>query len=194
MLLRFNVKKVLEWGTRALLEPINCPKYSRWLVRKGSLTRVVNATSIRDELMKKIAILSVLAAILAFATPSFAGVYMGTNAAMPEKMHPMGCDDDSDCPCQSHHDIEHAHTHHAITVTLYEGSLKGNIERIIKAEHWKKLVWKLPYDYQWVGKTDFTGETVEGVIAQLLKHYPLQAVFYKANQVVEIVPRYQYNV
>lgn len=144
--------------------------------------------------MKKIAMISVLLAALLNTAPSIGGVYMGTNAAMPEKMQPMGCDEQSGWPCQTPTDVIPGQRSFVVKVTVYEGSLRANIERIVKAGRWKKLVWKLPYDYQWVGKADFSGESVEAVIAQLLKHYPLQAVFYKANQVVEIVPRYQYNV
>mgnify|MGYP007059540172 CR=1 FL=1 len=143
--------------------------------------------------MNKTAILGALVCTLGLTTPCLGGVYMGTNAAMPEKMQPAGCDDSTEWPCHTN-DAATAQSSKAFTVTVYEGSLKANVERIVRAGRWKKLVWKLPYDYQWVGKTEFTGDSVEGVIGQLLKHYPLQAVFYKANQVVEIVPRYQYNV
>lgn len=164
-------------------------------VRMGSSTHVAcNGAYTRDDVMKKVATLSVLMASLAAAAPSVAGVYMGTNASMPETMQPVGCDEKSGWPCQTPADVMPGKRANMFKVTVYEGSLKANVDRIVKAGRWKKLVWKLPYDYQWVGKADFTGDSVETVIAQLLKHYPLQAVFYKANQVVEIVPRYQYNV
>ncbi len=66
------------------------------------------------------------------------------------------------------------------------GSLKENIERIMKRYHWR-VVWKAPYDYNFDGRV--TGSSLPNVIQKLLQPFPLQAVMYMSNRTVAIVPR-----
>lgn len=66
------------------------------------------------------------------------------------------------------------------------GSLKENLERIMDRYHWK-VVWKVPYDYNLDGR--FTGSSLPNVIEQLLQPFPLQAVLYKSNRTMIVVPR-----
>lgn len=66
------------------------------------------------------------------------------------------------------------------------GSLKDNIERIMKRYNWK-VVWKAPYDYNFDGKV--TGSSLPNVIQRLLQPFPLQAVMYMSNRTLAVVPR-----
>lgn len=66
------------------------------------------------------------------------------------------------------------------------GSLKDNLERIMKRYNWK-VVWKAPYDYNFDGKV--TGSSLPNVIQTLLQPFPLQAVMYMSNRTVAVVPR-----
>lgn len=75
------------------------------------------------------------------------------------------------------------------TYTIHDGSLKRNIERIVRLAKWGKVVWALPYDYRWVGKSEITGDSTQDVLQKLLAGYPLQAVFYEQNHIVQIKPR-----
>jgi len=68
------------------------------------------------------------------------------------------------------------------------GSLKDNLERIMKRYHWK-VVWKAPYDYKFDGKV--TGSSLPNVVQKLLKPFPLQAVMYMSNRTVAVLPREQ---
>lgn len=76
-----------------------------------------------------------------------------------------------------------------LVVTVREGSLKENIERIVKQAGWGTPVWKPPFDYNWVGNVTISANDIQGILTKLLEPYPLQAVFYEANHVVAIVPR-----
>lgn len=72
---------------------------------------------------------------------------------------------------------------------LYSGSLKENVTRIAHQYGWNKVIWSLPHDYQWVGDTRVTADSVSGLFGKFLANYPLQAVFYKGNHVLLIQPR-----
>ncbi len=72
---------------------------------------------------------------------------------------------------------------------LYSGSLKENVTRIANQYGWTKVVWSLPHDYQWVGDTHVTADSMSGLFGKFLANYPLQAVFYKGNHVLLIQPR-----
>ena len=76
-----------------------------------------------------------------------------------------------------------------IVVQVNEGSLKSNIERIMKEAGWEVTIWKVPFDYKWIGNVTITANDVQGIITKLIEPYPLQAVFYNANHVVAISPR-----
>lgn len=124
---------------------------------------------------------------------AMAGVYMGTGAAVPKDMQPMGCERSEDPACLATSSNADAYAP-VVKVEIYEGSLKDNVERIVKLDGWKKVIWSLPYDYKWIGNTEITADSIEGVITQLLEPYPIQAVFYRTNQVVSILPREKFNV
>lgn len=66
------------------------------------------------------------------------------------------------------------------------GSLKENLERIMRRYHWK-VVWKAPYDYNFDGRV--TGNSLPNVIQKVLQPFPLQAVMYMSNRTVAVVPR-----
>jgi hypothetical protein len=66
------------------------------------------------------------------------------------------------------------------------GSIKDNIERIMKRYHWR-VVWKAPFDYNFDGKV--TGSSLPNVIQKLLQPFPLQAVMYMSNRTIAVVPR-----
>ncbi len=66
------------------------------------------------------------------------------------------------------------------------GSLKDNIERIMRRYHWR-VVWKAPFDYNFDGRV--TGSSLPNVIQKLLQPFPLQAVMYMSNRTVAVVPR-----
>lgn len=76
-----------------------------------------------------------------------------------------------------------------IMVEVHTGSLKANVERIVRECGWETTIWKMPYDYNWIGDVTITANDVQGALTKLLEGYPVQAVFYNANHVVAIVPR-----
>ena len=76
-----------------------------------------------------------------------------------------------------------------LTVQVYPGSLKENIERIAAHYGWHQVVWDAPQDFRWVGHAQIQGRTLAIVLSQLLNDYPLQAVFYQGNHVLYIHSR-----
>lgn len=78
--------------------------------------------------------------------------------------------------------------HFTTSATIKPGSMKANINRILQAHGWH-MVWDLPFDYNFVGSVKIRSVSIEGVMQKLLKSYPLQAVFYQGNHVVEIRSR-----
>lgn len=81
------------------------------------------------------------------------------------------------------------HHHEILTATLLSGSLKANVERIANEQGWPQVVWNVPYDYRWVGKTQIHANSLTGLLSQLLRNYPLQAVLYHGNHILAIYPR-----
>ena len=77
------------------------------------------------------------------------------------------------------------------SATVRNGSLKLNLVRIVKKAGWKHVIWNIPNDYNWFGTATIKGADLTDVLSQLLKDYPVQAVFYQANRVVVIRPRNQ---
>ncbi len=75
-----------------------------------------------------------------------------------------------------------------LSVTVYSGSLKENIERIATHYGWPQIVWDAP-DYNWIGQTRIEGPNLFSILRQLLTSYPLQAIFYQGNHVLLIHPR-----
>lgn len=76
-----------------------------------------------------------------------------------------------------------------IMVQVHTGSLKANVERIVRESGWNTTIWKMPYDYNWIGDVAITANDIQGALTKLLEGYPVQAIFYNANHVVAIVPR-----
>lgn len=76
-----------------------------------------------------------------------------------------------------------------VNATIFTGSLRSNIMRIAKQLGWPQVVWGVREDYQWVGTTKISGDDAMNIFAQLLKEYPVQAIFYKGNHVLVLIPR-----
>ncbi len=72
---------------------------------------------------------------------------------------------------------------YAISVS---GSLKHNVERIMRRYGWK-VIWKVPVDYNFDGR--ITGATLPEVMTKLFKPFPLQAQMFMANQRMIVVQR-----
>jgi len=79
--------------------------------------------------------------------------------------------------------------HHLSHCVVYPGSLRVNVERIAGQYGWRHVVWSLPEDYRWVGKTRIAARGLSGILGKLLQDYPLQAQFYEGNHVLVIIPR-----
>lgn len=76
-----------------------------------------------------------------------------------------------------------------VVATVRPGSLKYNIQRILKQHGWKQVVWEPSYDFTFVGSVRIRANSIQGVMKRLLQDYPLQAIFYQGNRVVEIHSR-----
>jgi len=76
-----------------------------------------------------------------------------------------------------------------VTITLNNGSLRDNLERIAKTHGWPKVAWNLPDDYRWVGHTRITANSLPSAFGKILNNYPVQAQFWRGNRVLAIVPR-----
>lgn len=74
---------------------------------------------------------------------------------------------------------------------LHTGSLKANVAQMIKESGWGTLVWNVPNDYRWMGNISITATSIQGALDQLLAPYPVQAVFYDTNHIIDIEPRRQ---
>ena len=75
------------------------------------------------------------------------------------------------------------------TAVIFPGSLKSNISRIAHDNGWDQVVWDIPSDYQWVGKTKIRAANLQGIFQKLLNDYPVQAIFYKGNHILLMRPR-----
>lgn len=98
----------------------------------------------------------------------------------------------SKTPLRSDTRVNHYAPHHhwkSRSITLYSGSLRDNISRVARQYGWKKVVWLPNQDYRWVGQARLKHQSVYSVFSRVLKHYPLQAVFYKGNRVLVITSR-----
>src|SRR3989344_5265670 len=76
-----------------------------------------------------------------------------------------------------------------VEATVYPGSLKDNITRIAQQFGWNQVVWNVPNDYRWVGTVKVHGKDFYIILMQVLKDYPVQAIFYEGNHVLVITPR-----
>lgn len=167
--------------------------------------------------MKIRSLLLLISALLCLFIPqTYAAIYMGTDAIMPSATaetgnplaYPTGLLTQNpnlqQVNCQGPTMMSNNGTNPCAglgstglgpnTVPLYNypvktGSLKANVAGIIKQSHWGKLVWTLPFDYRWIGDITLRAATPQQALSQLLKPYPVQAVFHNQNHVVAIVPR-----
>ena len=73
---------------------------------------------------------------------------------------------------------------------LYPGSLKSNVSRLMKKSQFK-LLWNSKYDYRVVSEATITGKNFNDALNNLLKNYPVNAVFYEQNKIMTIVQRKQ---
>lgn len=78
-----------------------------------------------------------------------------------------------------------------VTYHIRTGSLKDNVQRMVNQSGWGQMVWNVPNDYRWVGDISITATSIQGALNQLLGPYPVQAVFYDTNRIVDIEPRRQ---
>jgi len=74
---------------------------------------------------------------------------------------------------------------------VHTGSVKANVEQMVAQSKWGRVVWNVPNDYRWIGNVTITATSIQDAVSQYLEPYPVQAVFYKKNHVVSIVPRRQ---
>lgn len=74
------------------------------------------------------------------------------------------------------------------TVKITPGSLDRTLTDLANQFHWK-LIWHLPFDYNWTGTVVLKGEGLPVILKQLLQHYPIQAAFYQGNRVLVIKAR-----
>ncbi|MCH9743799.1 MAG: toxin co-regulated pilus biosynthesis Q family protein [Gammaproteobacteria bacterium] len=125
----------------------------------------------------------ITALLLSFCGTALAGGPLNMNLFFPMRHHALPTP------------VEHKHKHHHPLVivkkaaVIYPGSLKNNITRIASGFGWDQVVWKLPSDYQWVGKTRIVAHNMQGIFQKLLSDYPVQAVFYRGNHILLIRPR-----
>lgn len=76
----------------------------------------------------------------------------------------------------------------AIYAISVSGSLKENLERIMRRYHWR-VVWKAPYDYNFDGRV--TGSSLPNVVEKLLNPFPLKAKLFMSNRTMVVVARKQ---
>jgi len=74
-------------------------------------------------------------------------------------------------------------------LTFYTGSLRDNLTRLASSYGWKDIVWLPRNDYQWHGRVTLQGKSLDRVLTQVLKRYPLQAQFYDGNHILVVAPR-----
>lgn len=74
----------------------------------------------------------------------------------------------------------------AVYAISVSGSLKENLERIMRRYRWK-IIWKSPYDYNFDGRV--TGASLPDVVEKILKPFPLKATLYMSNRIMIVTPR-----
>lgn len=73
-------------------------------------------------------------------------------------------------------------------INVYPGTLKTNLERIMKNSNYK-LLWNSKYDYRVVSQASIRGKNFDDALNRFLENYPVKAVFYEQNDIMTIVPR-----
>jgi|GEM_PF-6349665 hypothetical protein len=114
-----------------------------------------------------------------------------SSATEPKKtIVPMACSTaHGKGPCEPPLPVASYPIYDGLIVRLHSGSLRENVIHIVEKSGWGHVVWTLPFDYKWIGDIALKGPDVQSVLAQLLKPYPVQAVFYDKNRVVAVVDR-----
>lgn len=72
---------------------------------------------------------------------------------------------------------------------VHTGSLKQNVQSMVAQSKWGTVVWNVPNDYRWIGNITITATSIQDALKQYLAPYPVQAIFYKKNHIISIVPR-----
>ena len=73
-------------------------------------------------------------------------------------------------------------------IHIYPGTLRTNIERIMKKSTYK-LLWNSDYDYHVISQATIKGKNFNDALNNLLMNYPVKAVFYEQNNIMTIVQR-----
>ncbi len=73
-------------------------------------------------------------------------------------------------------------------IEIYPGTLKTNLERIMKNSPYK-LLWNSNYDYRVISQASIRGKNFDDALNNFLMNYPVKAVFYEQNDIMTIVPR-----
>jgi len=72
---------------------------------------------------------------------------------------------------------------------VHTGSLKQNVQEMVAQSKWGTVIWNVPNDYRWIGNITITATSIQDALDQYLAPYPVQAIFYKKNHIVSIIPR-----
>jgi len=70
-------------------------------------------------------------------------------------------------------------------LNIVPGSLKGNLERIMRNKSWD-LRWLVPYDYHVDGHANFIGKDLNEALEKLIQYYPVRIVFYEGNKIMTV--------
>ncbi|MCH9770779.1 MAG: toxin co-regulated pilus biosynthesis Q family protein [Gammaproteobacteria bacterium] len=87
------------------------------------------------------------------------------------------------------HTVRNYFVRREMFAVMQTGSMRMNIQRLAKIYGWPTVVWSLPNDYNWLGKTRVHANSLPSLLRHILTGYPLQAVFYQGNHILVIKPR-----
>jgi hypothetical protein len=73
----------------------------------------------------------------------------------------------------------------ATSFHTFKGTLKDNLDQIASQAGWQTK-WQSKKFYHVLLETDIAGDSLAGVVDQLLQHYPLQASFDGQNHIITI--------
>lgn len=73
-------------------------------------------------------------------------------------------------------------------IEIYPGTLKTNLERIMKNSSYK-LLWNSNYDYRVTSQASIRGKNFDDALNKFLMNYPVKAIFYEQNDIMTIVSR-----
>jgi hypothetical protein len=115
------------------------------------------------------------------ASPDFSP-YLGKNVTNQ-------CIQTTPTPITAHHKKYKKRAVTSYNAVMLPGSLKYNVVQIANQYGWNNVIWQIPDDYNWVGRTRIKANTLTGLFNKILSNYPLQAQFYQGNHVLVIAPR-----